>query len=132
MKLPFFKLFLILREEKEISYDNFKRIINAYIFARQELISDEGDLFFTVDSLITINNIITNSNNLHLRSVNVKPLGCEKIYMDFTKIESELYTLIDQFNDRFISKRYFFRKFLDEIHPFLDGNGRLIKLCFIL
>ena len=123
---------MILKEEKEISYDNFKRIINAYIFARRELISDEGDLFFTVDSLITINNIITNSNNIHLRSVNVKPSGCEKIYMDFTKIESELYTLIDQFNDRFISKSYFFRKFLDEIHPFFDGNGRLIKLCFIL
>lgn len=107
-------------------------MIDAYIFARRELISDEGDLFFTVDSLITINNIITNSTNLNLRSVNVKPYGCEKIYMDFTKIESELYSLIDQFNDRFISKRYFFKKFLDEIHPFLDGNGRLIKLCFIL
>ena len=123
---------MILKEEKEISYDNFKRIINAYIFAKQELISEEGDLFLTVDSLITINNIITNSSNIHLRSVNVKPSGCQKIYMDFTKIESELYTLIDQFNDRFISKRYFFKKFLDEIHPFLDGNGRLIKLCFIL
>ena len=123
---------MILKEEKEISYNNFKRIINAYIFARRELISEEGDLFLTVDSLITINNIITNSNNIHLRSVNVKPSGCEKIYMDFTKIESELYILIDQFNDRFISKRYFFTKFLDEIHPFLDGNGRLIKLCFIL
>ena len=107
-------------------------MIRAYIFARRELISDEGDLFFTVDSLITINNIITNSNNLYLRSVNVKPKGFDKIYMDFRKIEFELYTLIDQFNDRFISRGYFFKKFLNEIHPFLDGNGRLIKLCFIL
>ena len=107
-------------------------MIKAYNFARRELISNEGDLFFTVDSFITINNIIINSSNIHLRSVNVKPSGCDKIYMDFTKIEPELYTLIDQFNDRFISKRYFFNKFLDEIHPFLDGNGRLIKLCFIL
>ena len=107
-------------------------MIRAYIFARRELISDEGDLFFTVDSLITINNIITNSNNLYLRSVNVKPKGIDKIYMDFRKIELELYILIDQFNDRFISKSYFFKKFLNEIHPFLDGNGRLIKLCFIL
>ena len=107
-------------------------MIHAYIFAKNELISDEGDLFFTVDSLITINNIITGSSNLYLRSVNVKPFGCSKIYMDFTKIESELYTLIDQFNDRFISKTYFFKKFVNEIHPFLDGNGRLIKLCLIL
>ena len=123
---------MILKEEKEISHDNFKRMIQAYKFAQRELISNEGDLFFTVDSFIAINNIITNSNNYYLRTVNVKPFGCDKIYMDFTKIESELYTLIDQFNDRFISKRYFYLKFLDEIHPFLDGNGRLIKLCFIL
>ena len=107
-------------------------MINAYNYARKELISDEGDLFFTVDSFITINNIITNSTNYHLRSVNVKPSGYKKVYMDFTEIESELYTLIDQFNDRFISKIYFFNKFLGEIHPFLDGNGRLIKLCFSL
>ena len=107
-------------------------MINAYNYAHKELISTDGDLFFTVDSLITINNIITNSNNYHLRSVNVKPAGYNKRYMDFSQIESELYILIDQFNDRFISKKYFFDKFLDEIHPFLDGNGRLIKLCFSL
>ena len=123
---------MILKEEKEISCDNFKRMIQAYKFAKRELISDEGDLFFTVDSFIQLNNIITNSNNYHLRTVNVKPFACDKIYMDFTKIESELYTLIDQFNDRFISKKFFYSKFLYEIHPFLDGNGRSIKLCFIL
>ena len=107
-------------------------MINAYNYAYSELISADGDIFLTVDSLITINNIITNSNNHRLRSVNVKPAGYNKQYMDFTQIESELYLLIDQFNDRFISKKYFFDKFLGEIHPFLDGNGRLIKLCFLL
>ena len=107
-------------------------MINAYNYAYSELISTDGDLFLTVDSLITINNIITNSNNHCLRYVNVRPAGYNKQYMDFTKIESELYSLINQFNDRFISKKYFFDKFLEEIHPFLDGNGRLIKLCFIL
>ena len=107
-------------------------MINAYNYAHKELISADGDLFLTVDSLITINNIITNSSNYHLRSVDVKPVGYNKKYMDFTQIESELYLLIDQFNDRFISKKYIFDKFLGEIHPFLDGNGRLIKLCFIL
>ena len=52
--------------------------------------------------------------------------------MHFDQIESELYRLIDQFNDRYISKRYFIKKFLNEIHPFADGNGRLVKLCFII
>ena len=106
-------------------------MVKAYNYIHEELLTDEGDLFLTVDSLITLNNIITNSNNLFLRQTNVKPAGYNKQYMHFNYIESELYTLIDQFNDRFISKRYFIKKFLNEIHPFLDGNGRLIKLCFL-
>ena len=123
---------MILKEEKEISEDNFLRMLKAYKYIQRELLTSEGDLFFTFDSLITLNNIITNSNNIFLRQVNVKPAGYNKQYMHFSQIESELYILIDQFNDRFISKRYFFIKFLNEIHPFLDGNGRLVKLCLIV
>ena len=123
---------MILKEEKEISEDNFLRMLKAYKYIQRELLTSEGDLFFTFDSLITLNNIITNSNNIFLRQVNVKPAGYNKQYMHFSQIESELYILIDEFNDRFISKRYFFIKFLNEIHPFLDGNGRLVKLCLIV
>ena len=123
---------MILNEEKEISEDNFFRMVKAYRYIQSELLTTDGDIFFTVDSLITLNNIITNSNNIFLRQVNVKPAGYNKQYMHFDKIESELYRLIDQFNDRFISKRYFFIKFLNEIHPFLDGNGRLVKLCLLI
>ena len=123
---------MILNEEKENCEDNFLRMIKAYKYIQSELLTTDGDIFFTVDSLITLNNIITNSNNIFLRQVNVKPAGYNKQYMHFDKIESELYRLIDQFNDRFISKRYFFIKFLNEIHPFLDGNGRLVKLCLLI
>ena len=122
---------MILNEEKEITKDNFFWMVKAYKYIQRELISTDGDLFLTVDSLITLNNIITNSNNIFLRHINVKPAGYNKQYMHFNQIESELYRLIDQFNNRYISKRYFIKKFLDEIHPFSDGNGRLIKLCFI-
>ena len=122
---------MILNEEKEITKDNFFWMVKAYKYIQRELISTDGDLFLTVDSLVTLNNIITNSNNIFLRHINVKPAGYNKQYMHFNQIESELYRLIDQFNDRYISKRYFIKKFLDEIHPFSDGNGRLIKLCFI-
>ena len=38
-----------------------------------------GELFGTVDSLITLNNIITDSQNLFLRDVNVKPAGFGKM-----------------------------------------------------
>ena len=128
----FDQIFMILNEEKEMTEDNFFRMVNAYKYIQTKLLTTEGDLFLTVDSLITLNNIITNSNNFFLRRVNVKPAGYNKQYMYFDQIEVELYRLIDQFNDRYISKRYFIKKFLDEIHPFLDGNGRLVKLCFII
>ena len=123
---------MILNEEKEISEDNFFRMVKAYKYMHRELLTIDGDLFLTVDSLITLNNIITNSNNISLRRLNVKPAGYDKQYMHFDQIESELYRLIDQFNDRYISKRYFIKKFLDQIHPFSDGNSRLVKLCFLI
>ena len=128
----FDQIFMILNEEKEMTEDNFFRMVKAYKYIQTKLLTTEGDLFLTVDSLITLNNIITNSNNIFLRRVNVKPAGYNKQYMHFDKIESELYRLIDQFNNRFISKRYFIKKFLNEIHPFLDSNGRLVKLCFVI
>ena len=123
---------MILNEEKEMNEVNFPRMVKAYKYIQRELLTTDGDLFLTVDSLITLNNIITNSNSILLRQTNVKPAGYNKQYMHFNYIESELYRLIDQFNDRYISKRYFIKKFLNEIHPFLDGNGRLVKLCFII
>ena len=123
---------MILNEEKEMNEVNFFRMVNAYKYIQRELLTTNGDLFLTVDSLITLNNIITGSNNISLRQTNVKPAGYNKQYMHFDKIESELYRLTDQFNDRFISKRYFIKKFLNEIHPFLDGNSRLVKLCFVI
>ena len=123
---------MILNEEKEMNEVNFFRMVQAYKYIQRELLTTDGDLFLTVDSLITLNNIITNSNNILLRQTNVKAAGYNKQYMHFNYIESELYRLIDQFNDRYISKRYFIKKFLNEIHPFLDGNGRLVKLCFII
>lgn len=92
--------------------------------------TEEGDLFLTVDSLITLNNYITNSNNVLLRQVNVKPAFYNKQYMHYNKIETELYILIDQFNERHISAKRFCKKFLNEIHPFADGNGRTCKILF--
>ena len=62
-------LIRILIEEKELSLLNFKRLRQALIYRNTELVTSDGDLLLTVDSLITLNNIITGSNNLFLRSV---------------------------------------------------------------
>ena len=123
-------LMQILKEENEFDVQNTMRMKYACDFKNQELINEDGDLFLTVDSLITINNSITGSHNIHLRHFNVKPAGYNKQYMDTSRIEVELYRLIDQWNHRRITPRDFWDVFLDKIHPFADGNGRTCKILF--
>ena len=120
----------ILNEEGELTKKNIFRMILALQFKNKELLNQDGDLFLTVDSLITLNNFVTGSRNIQLRQINVKPALYDKKYMDFTKIESELYLLVDKFNERQISTRTFCDEFLDKIHPFSDGNGRTCKILF--
>ena len=74
---------MILNEEKEMNEVNFSRMVKAYKYIQRELLTTDGDLFLTVDSLITLNNIITNSNSILLRQTNVKPAGYNKQYMHF-------------------------------------------------
>ena len=121
-------LIRILKVEDEFNVPNTMRMKYECDFKNQELLKKDGDLFVTVDSLIRINNIITNSHNLHLRRHNVKPAGYNKQYINVSRIEAELYSLVDKFNDRRITSRAFCDTFLDKIHPFADGNGRTCKI----
>ena len=123
-------LLKILNEEGELNNKNLFQMLLARQFKNKELVNKDGDLFLTVDSLITIHNYITGSHNIQLRQINVKPAFYDKQYMDFTKIESELYRLGDQYNERTIIPRIFCNSFLDKIHPFADGNGRTCKILF--
>ena len=107
-------LIKILIEEKELTTLNLKRMINACNYKNTELINSDGDLFLTVDSLITLNNIILGSRNISLRCVNVKPALDNKRYLDFSKIEFELYKLVDLFNGRYITHKDFYQTFLNE------------------
>ena len=68
----------IFKEEVKFYVQNTMRMKYACNFKNQELINKEGDLFLTLDSLIRINNIITNSQNLLLKHHNVKPAGYSK------------------------------------------------------
>ena len=80
----------ILNEEREMTKKNLFQMMLAQQFKNKELLNQDGDLFLTVDSLITLNNFVTDSHNIQLRQVNVKPAFYDKHYMDFAKIESEL------------------------------------------
>ena len=92
-----------------------------------------ASFFFTFDSLITVNNIITDSQNLFLRDVNLKPVGFDKMYLDKSPIELALYQLVHEFNERKVTHNQFCNTFLDLtfFHPFKDGNGRTCKILFI-
>ena len=121
-------LMQILTEENENTDSNYYRLEKALAFKRK--LHDGNKLFLTVDSLITISNIITNSNNFELRKFNVRPAGSKKPSMDFYSILPALTGLIDTFNAGKLRPRTFCQTFL-KIHPFADGNGRTCKVLFM-
>ena len=87
-------------------------------------------MLLTVDSLIEINNIITGSNNITLRNVNVKPYEVNKMYMDKELIEDKLYQIIDKFSEIKVTTTKFYSILLNKIQPFYDGNGRTCTILF--
>ena len=91
---------------------------SALKYKNTYLADNNGDLFLTVDSLINLNNIITDSGNITLRDVNVKPAGYDKTYMDKSLIEPALYQLVNEFNERKLTRKQFCNVFLNFIHPF--------------
>ena len=115
--------------EKELGDTNFERLKKALIYVKNNLIDSDNNRYFTGDSFI--NNIITGSNNITLKKVNVKSNGYDKMYMDTDLIEGKLYQLIDQFNEIKINHKDFSFVLLDNMHPFFNGNGRIYKILFV-
>ena len=72
----------ILTEEREYTDINFNRLKTALAYKRK-LQTEDGRLLLSVDSLITINNIITNSNNFELRKHDVRPAGSKQTIYEF-------------------------------------------------
>ena len=74
------------------------------IYIKNNSNDSDNNMYLTVGSMIDINTIVSGSNNITLRTFNVKPHGCDKMYMDEDLIEDQLYKLIDQFNKRKINQ----------------------------
>ena len=72
----------ILITEKEFTETNYKRLQKALVYIENNLIDSDGGMYLAVDSLIEINNIITGSQNITLRNINVNPYAFDKMYMD--------------------------------------------------
>ena len=89
------------------------------------MIESVNNMYFTVDSLIEINNITTGSSNITLRKVNVKSTAFDKMYMGKDLVEHKLYQIIDQFIERKVTPINFYLILLYEIY--LKAN-----ICFLL
>ena len=88
------------------------------VYIKNNLIDSANNTCLTADLLIDINNVITGSNDITLRKVNVKKrYGCDKMYMDKDLMEDKLYQLIYHLNERKINHRDFYFVLLDNIHP---------------
>ena len=72
------KLQIILLGEGEFTDHNYDLMQSALEYQNTYLKDKNDELFLTVDSLITLNNI-TDSNNIFLRDVNVKPAGFDNV-----------------------------------------------------
>ena len=98
----------ILISGKEFTETYYKRLHEALVYMKNNFIDTDGGIYLTVDSLIEINNIITGSNNITLRKVDVKPYGFDKMYIDKELIKDRLCQIIDQFNERKITSKMFY------------------------
>ena len=85
-------------------------------------------MYLTVGSMIKINNIVSGSNNITLRKVNL-PCEFDKMYVDKDLIEEKLYQMIDQFHEKNTHVQSYSILF-NEIHQFYDGSGRTCKTPF--
>ena len=101
------KLQIILLEEDEFADYNYELMHSALDKWNTFLIEKIGELFLTVDSLITLNNIITDSQNIVFRDVIVKPPGFDKMYLDKYLMEQALYPLVDKFNETIVTHNQF-------------------------
>ena len=119
----------LLISEEEFTETNNERLKKSLVYIENTLIDSDGALYTTVYSFIEINNVITSSNNITLRKLNVNPYGFAKPYMDKQLTEDKPYQIIDQFNEiKFTSK--FYSILFNKIHPFYDGNARMCSTLF--
>ena len=126
--LDIIKEILIL--EKVFTETNYEWLKKALVHIKSNLIDFDGNVHLNVDSLIQINNLITCSNNITLKKVNVKPHRFDKMYMGKDLIQDKLYQVIDQFNKREITAVQFYSIILNQKHPFYDLNVRTCKIMF--
>ena len=113
----------ILISEKEFTGTNYERFKKALSYIDNKLIDSDNDMYLIYNSLINIS-IITGSNIITFRKVNVKGYGFGNMYMNKDLIEDKLYQTIDQFNERKTTPVKFYSILLNKINQFFDKTER--------
>ena len=112
-------------------FDVIKEIlISEKQLPERNLIESDGGMYLTVGTLLEINNIITDSNNITLKHANAKPYGFDKMYMGKEFIEDKLYQIINHFNERKITSKTLHSILFSKMHPFYDSNGIACEILF--
>ena len=109
------------RYNKILISENEVTGIDSYV--KNNLIDSIGNIFLRVVFVF----FDTDSTNITLRKVNVKPYGFDKMYMEKDLVEHKLYQIIYHSNERKITPAKFYSIRLNKMHPF-DGNGRTCKV----
>ena len=91
----------------------------------------DDNMYLKVDSLMKIINIITGSNNITFRKLNVKPNRFDELYMQNDLKEDKLDQKLYQFNERKIINVKFYSILLSKIYPFYDVDGWACKILFV-
>ena len=113
----------IFMSENEINFSSYYHLWKASEIIPLEVVKNQ---LLTVDYLKWVNLCILNKKCDSVSQYNVKTKGTNKVYEQIESIKNSLYMCVDQFN---VNKKFdeLFFNFLN-IHPFIDGNGRTIKL----
>ena len=82
-----------LMSEKEFTETDYKRLQEAFVYIKNNLIDTDSSIYLTVDSLIEVNNIMISSNNVTLRKVNVKTYRFDRMYTEKGFIEDKFYQI---------------------------------------
>lgn len=101
------------------------------VYKENNLKDSDGNMYVTVDSLINIINITTDSNIAAVKKVNVKPCRSVKIYIVKDLIKDKIYQVINHVNEKKSIAVKFYLILLSKIHPFYGGNGRTSRMLFI-
>ena len=109
-------------KEVLLSGKEFTETKKDLVHIENNLIDSAGGMYLTVDSLIEINSIITSSNNITLRKVNVKPYRFDKMYMAKELTKDKLCQMIGHFKERKITSTKFYS-------ILLNRSSRLEVFC---